>query len=36
LETWRTRLSAAEIERVIHGTRDLAERFYHLQGQEFV
>jgi hypothetical protein len=36
LETWRTRLTAAEIARVIHSTRDLAERFYRLQGQEFV
>jgi len=36
LETWRTRLTAAEIARVIHSTREIAERFYRLQGQEFV
>ena len=36
LETWRTRLTAAEIDRVIHATRDIAGRFYQLQGQEFV
>jgi hypothetical protein len=36
LETWRTRLTAAEIERVIHYTGDIAGRFYELQGQEFV
>ena len=36
LETWRTRLTAAEIARVIHSTRELAEWFYRLQGQEFV
>jgi Sulfotransferase family len=36
LETWRTRLTAAEIERVIHATRDIAGRFYELRGQEFV
>jgi hypothetical protein len=36
LDTWRTRLTPAEIERVIHDTRDVAGRFYHLQGNEFV
>jgi hypothetical protein len=36
LETWRTRLTATEIERVVHYTRDTAGNFYHLQGNEFV
>jgi hypothetical protein len=36
LETWRTRLTAEEIARVIHATRDVAGQFYQLHGQEFV
>ena len=36
LEPWRTRLTAAEVARVIHSNGALAERFYRLQGQEFV
>jgi Sulfotransferase domain len=36
LETWRTRLTAADIERVIHDTKDISASFYHLQGNEFV
>ena len=36
LETWRTRLTAGEIERVVHHTRDISRSFYRLQGNEFV
>jgi hypothetical protein len=36
LDTWRTRLTASEIERVIHSTKDIARSFYRLQGNEFV
>ena len=36
LETWRTRLTDAEIARVIHATRDIAGHFYELRGQAFV